>query len=100
MSAIVDQVVEGTGFYHSYIILFEFCGTQAFQIRTEKAADWWLKLDEKERIKRKTCIRIHVLSPFLFGVVPPGHGDKVGCVHHLFIFKVMIFILYSGYNTW
>lgn len=31
---------------------------------------------EKKKVRRN-CIKIHVLSPFLFGVVPPGHEDKV-----------------------
>ncbi len=44
---------------------------------SEKAATWWLALSDEEKNERKTCIRIHVLSPFLFGIVPLGHEDKV-----------------------
>jgi hypothetical protein len=44
---------------------------------SEKAAAWWFELSDEEKNERKNCIRIHVLSPFLFGIVPPGHGDKV-----------------------
>ncbi|XP_028401339.1 E3 ubiquitin-protein ligase TTC3-like [Dendronephthya gigantea] len=43
----------------------------------ETAGKWWLGLNKEERTKRETCIKIHVLSPFLFGIVPQGHEDKL-----------------------
>ena len=57
----------------------------------EICCSWWLKLSEKSREKRINCIRIHVLSPFLFGVVPPGQEDKV-------ILIVLILLLYRVWD--
>ncbi|CAB3979880.1 E3 ubiquitin- ligase TTC3 [Paramuricea clavata] len=46
-------------------------------VDNEKARSWWQGLDVEDKDKRKACIQIHVLSPFLFGIVPPGHEDKL-----------------------
>lgn len=43
----------------------------------EMAADWWHNLSEEVKKARRNCVKIYVLSPFLFAVVPPGHEDKV-----------------------
>lgn len=43
----------------------------------DKLADWFLGLNDEQINLRKNCVKIHVLAPFLLGIIPPQYEEKV-----------------------
>ncbi|XP_046852997.1 E3 ubiquitin-protein ligase TTC3-like [Xenia sp. Carnegie-2017] len=42
----------------------------------DKLADWFLGLNDEQINLRKNCVKIHVLAPFLLGIIPPQYEEK------------------------